>query len=270
MIFYATVDADSIRSYMPDVPYLLPASSWARYNLRTPKLPSHIKEKAADCGGFVATKVWGSYRYTPGQYTAWLASWSPSWAATMDYCCEDEITAGRPGLVRQRQEKTTRMARYFFRHFPGASWCWVPTVQGWRVEDYRSHALQLRPLLKRMADHYGSRSSFRVGIGTLCRRASPTMIHQVVKMVSEILPGYPLHLWGVKLTLLRHSTSLRANVGSIDSAAWNGRFGKGIEEYRRSGLSQREYAFKVALPAYLAKVGSALAPPPPIGPPRMS
>jgi hypothetical protein len=251
MTFYATIDADSIRPYIPDVPVLLPASSWARYNLRPPKLPAHITEKAADCGGFVATKIWGDYRYSPAQYVTWLASWSPRWAAMMDYCCEDEITAGKPGLVRERQEKTTRMARSCFRRYRNASWCWVPTIQGWQVEDYRRHALQLRPLLKRMADHYGSRSSFRVGIGTLCQR--------VVTTVSDILPGYPLHLWGVKLTLLQHRASLPASVESIDSAAWNGRFGQNLEAYRQSGLSQRRYAYTVMLPAYREKVRQALA-----------
>jgi hypothetical protein len=85
------------------------------------------------------------------------------------------------------------------------------------------------------------------------------MIHQDLRMVSEILPGYPLPLWGVKLTLLQHSTPLPASVVSIDIAAWNGQFGTGIERYRQSGLSQREYAYRVALPAYLATVMAALA-----------
>jgi hypothetical protein len=43
------------------------------------------------------------------------------------------------------------------------------------------------------------------------------------------LPGCPLHLWGVKLTLRQHATRLPANVVSIASAAWNGRFGTWIE-----------------------------------------
>src|SRR5690348_3105788 len=42
--FYATIDADSVRDYMPAVPVLLPASSWARYGLRTPRLPDHVTE----------------------------------------------------------------------------------------------------------------------------------------------------------------------------------------------------------------------------------
>jgi hypothetical protein len=69
MTFYATIDAGSIRSYMPNVPYLLPASSWARFNLRRPNLPAHVTHVAADSGGFVATfRNHGVYTYTPQQY----------------------------------------------------------------------------------------------------------------------------------------------------------------------------------------------------------
>ena len=57
--FYATIDVDSVRPYMSKVPVMLPASSWARKGMPPPKLPAHITERAADCGGFVATKVWG-------------------------------------------------------------------------------------------------------------------------------------------------------------------------------------------------------------------
>jgi hypothetical protein len=113
MTFYATIDADSIRSYMPTVPYLLPASSWARYHLRPVRLPCRLRHLAADCGGFVATRIWGDYRFSPKQYVSWLHTFKPEWAATMDYCCKDEITAGKPGLVRQRQARTTQMAWYF-------------------------------------------------------------------------------------------------------------------------------------------------------------
>src|SRR5919198_5756842 len=72
MTFYATIDADSIRSYMPAVPYLLPASSWARYQLRPVRLPRRLRHVAADCGGFVATRIWGDYRFNPTQYVSWL------------------------------------------------------------------------------------------------------------------------------------------------------------------------------------------------------
>ncbi|NHM26934.1 hypothetical protein G7K71_08050 [Desulfofundulus sp. TPOSR] len=136
LTFYATADSDSIRSYIPPVPVMLPASSWARKGMKPPRLPDHISEKAADCGGFVATKLWGDYRYTPDQYVEWLSSWNPQWAATMDYCCEDEITTGQSGLVRYRQQRTTDMAWHFWQHYRDVPWAWVPTVQGWNVDDY--------------------------------------------------------------------------------------------------------------------------------------
>jgi hypothetical protein len=108
--FYVTTDVDSLRDYMPDVPLCLPASSWARYNLRKPNLPEHISEVCADCGGFVATFRWGDYRYSPEQYIKWLHKFSDklSWAAMMDYCCEPEIT-GKQGIVVDRQKQTTEI-----------------------------------------------------------------------------------------------------------------------------------------------------------------
>lgn len=86
MNFYATIAYEQIRQFMPGVPYLLPASSWARGmrkdgTLPAPAIPAHIPEVAADSGGFVATKIWGDYRYSPGQFDYW------------SHCqrCEDEM-----------------------------------------------------------------------------------------------------------------------------------------------------------------------------------
>jgi len=258
--FYATVDADSIRPYMPAVPVMLPASSFARRGLRAPRLPDHITERAADSGGFVATTRWGDYRYTAAQYVGWLRTWNPTWAATMDYCCEPEVL-GREGLVRERQQRTTATAWHFWTTHRAEPWAWVPTVQGWTVEEYRQHARDLRPLVEQMAAHYGAGSAWRVGIGTLCRRASSGMIRDVVQVVRDELPGVPLHLWGVKLGLLQSVGGVPPGVASVDSAAWNGFFGQDLELRRQSGLTQREYAYRVALPDYLRRVRAAAARP---------
>lgn len=259
--FYVTIDSDSVRSYMPPVPVMLPASSWARKGMRAPKLPCHVTERAADCGGYVATKYWGAYRYTPEQYVEWLMSWQPQWAATMDFCCEDEITAGRPGLVRQRQERTTEMAWLFWQEYKKVPWAWVPTIQGWEIEDYCWHARQLRPLIEDMRLYYKNNPFWRVGIGTLCRRVSVSLILEIVTSIARELPGIPLHLWGVKLAVLQSPIALPQTVVSVDSAAWNGFFGRNIENRRHSKLSQREYAYLVSLPRYLQKVKAATCAP---------
>lgn len=69
-VFYATVDADSIRPSMPaGVPVLLPATSFARRGFPTPRLPSQIHEAAADSGGFVAMRR-GGYPFLLHEYAA--------------------------------------------------------------------------------------------------------------------------------------------------------------------------------------------------------
>src|SRR6266481_6906899 len=108
--FYYTIGIDELRPYIPAIPVLLPASSYARYNLRKPNLPAHIIEKAADSGGFVATFKWRDYKYSPEQYVDWLHKWNPQWAATMDYCCEPEVLGKTMGIVQERQDRTTQIA----------------------------------------------------------------------------------------------------------------------------------------------------------------
>jgi hypothetical protein len=266
--FYYTVSGDDIREYMPDVPVLLPASSFVEqrrngeYYLRKPNLPEHIHQRAADCGGFVASFKWGGvYRYSPEQYIDWLHTWKPQWSAMMDFCCEDEITNGRPGIVRDRQQATTGMAYRFWDDYRDAPWVWVPTIQGWYVKDYRRHAREMKPLIDEMRAHYGPASVFRVGIGTLCKRASAEMIRQVVSAVVAELGDVPLHLWGIKLGYLQSGEAMPSQIVSVDSAAWNDRRGRGIEAYRHSGLTQRKHAWTIAQPVYEQKVKKALSTP---------
>ncbi len=270
MQFYPTISRGEVTKYCNATRLMLVASSYAaqevrkrgkvRGNLPVPRLPETVMERAADCGGFVATFKWGKYPYTPAQYVAWLQGWQPQWAAMMDFCCEPEVIA-KTGIVRERQRQTTEMAYHFWQNYKAAPWAWVPTIQGWEVEDYQRHAREMKPLIEEMAACYGTESAFRVGIGTLCRRASVDMIHQVVRAVNEILPGVPLHLWGVKLGLLQSPLALPECVASVDSAAWNGLFRTGREEWKTSGLPQRRWIFDVALPRYQAKVEQALSVP---------
>lgn len=201
MTFYATIAAGDERpKIQPPGSYLYPASSFSlpRFKMRAPKLPPHCNDIAADCGGFVATIKWGDYRYTPAEYVAWLDSFERlTWAATMDYCCEPAIAQDEDAIVR-RQDRTTEMGWHFWSHYKERPWCWVPTIQGWDIDDYRAHAQQLRPLIEQMREHYPQGSGWRVGIGTLCQRADAAMVRSVTRAVASELPGIPLHLWGGK------------------------------------------------------------------------
>lgn len=252
------------------------------------KLPAHVKRVAADCGGFVATRKWGGYPFLSNQYVQWCEAIGPAleWAAIPDICCEDELTAKTDSLtVRERQDETTRLARLFWEQYMTVPWTWTPTIQGWTVEDYVYHAEQMAPLIAEMQSFYYERPgfiaeedgddhdypnyververnmmTFRVGIGTLCRRASTAMIREIVERVSVILPGVTFHLWGVKLAGLT-GHDLPSSVVSVDSAAWNGRFGPGINRIkdevsaieRQTGrfYKQIEYGLLIALPRYI-------------------
>jgi len=179
----------------------------------------------------------------------------------MDYCCEDQITSGIADVVRRRQDSTTAMAHSLWQEYRTSPWVWVPTIQGWHVEEYRRHVAEMRPLITEMHAHYGPGSAFRVGIGTLCARASAKMIREVVTMVAGALPGVPLHLWGVKLSVMQSGIHLPEQIVSVDSAAWNGMFATGRNLWKASGMTQREWCFKVALPTYETKIATALSQP---------
>ena len=281
LTFYPTISAGELGKYAQIPSALLPVSSWAGAALRrqekrglptdmvigripVPTIPVCMTHVAADCGGFVATKKWGKYRYSPEQYVQWLDAIHPEWAARMDYCCENEITSGKPGIVRERQQLTTGMAYRLWDDYRDKPWVWVPTIQGWNVSDYIRHVGDMLPLIREMQEFYEARGQghiFRVGIGTLCARASAEMIREVVMHVAKLMPGARLHLWGVKLGVFKSPIALPEQVVSADSAAWNGMFKTGRNAWKLSGYSQREWCFKVALPDNQAKLLAALSEP---------
>lgn len=270
--FYPTVSKGEWGKYTQELSrVMLPASSWAsaevgkygkvRQRIPVPQLSATMVDTAADCGGFVATRKWGDYKYSAEQYVEWLDGWRPGWAATMDYCCEPPLTGGNRVVIIERQKRTTERAWWFWQHYRTASWVWVPTIQGWDITDYQRHAGELLPLIRQMSSHYGPTRGFRVGIGTLCARASSLMIQQVTAAVSTILGQVPIHLWGTKLGVFKSPVQLPASITSVDSAAFNGMWGRGREEWKHSGMSQRQWCFAVALPTYEQKLLAALSQP---------
>ncbi len=273
--FYATPDstfgATTLCELLPDVPVLLPASSWAsngkggNMKLRRPSISIGVRERAADCGAYGVVRRWDNYPFMTGEYVAWLDSgWAPSWAATQDCCVGAMPDPQDPEVIAECQEWSTRFAAYTWETYGDAPWTWCPTVQGWLPEDYRRHAEALGPLVREMQSVYyenGRYSSFRVGIGSICRRRDPKLVREIVRAVVGALPGVPLHLWGIKVGELKYPEPLPVEVSSFDSAAWNSRFGRDLEAQKASGQSQRVYALAVSLPAYIERVREELGRP---------
>jgi hypothetical protein len=250
---------------------MLPASSFWRKGFPTPRLPAGV-DVAADWGGFVVQKKWqGEPKFSPDEYVAWLHRIDGlTWAAMWDLPCEPELATGARA-VAARQRWTCEQARNFVEWYGDEPFAWVPTIQGYDVEDYRVACDDMRPIIEELYEWYGDLrndddddlwdeetqrnpwggclDSFRVGIGSLCARKDRQQIVDIVNAVAEELPGVPLHLWGVKLAALSGG-GMPDSVVSSDSAAWNGRFGEGMNAVRGSGMTQREYGYRVALPTY--------------------
>lgn len=225
------------------------------HTIPVPPIPETVVDRAADWGGYRVMNDWnGKAPYTIEHYMQWLHGVHPRWAATWDYPC-----GGKKSLssdeVRAQQDETTLMAWTFWHRYRDVPWCWVPTIQGRTVEDYQRHAEDLSPLIRRMKVHYHARTdtAFRVGIGSLVGR-KPKAIKAIVDGVAAHLPsalGY--HAWGVKLSVLASPFGFES-IMSCDSGAFNGRFGEGLEEFKRREEPQRQIVFEEKLPAYQASI----------------
>lgn len=130
----------------------------------------------------------------------------------------------------------------------------------------------MQPLIEEMVGYYLEASTwdepgeerltqFRVGLGSLVPR-SPAFVLATLEAVQYVLGRLLVryHLWGKKLALLHYQTIL-PGVVSLDTAAWNGLYGRQHARRRASGLSERAYSWQVSQPAYAQRVAVALAKP---------
>lgn len=170
-------------------------------------------DAALDSAGFVAAVKYGDYRWTVEDYLDLVASFSWSWWAAMDYCCEPAVAADRP-LRLLRLAGTARMlgqcrAEASRRGLPPP----MPVLQGWTPAEYVACAEWL-PLIEWPT---------LVGIGSVCRRQvnGPDGILAILEAVDAVLPSHcKVHLFGVKSTVL-DLIAHHPRVASVDSMAWD-------------------------------------------------
>lgn len=252
---------DTIRPYLPNVPVLLPIASFQRrdYQLRhPPELPLRGAPVAVDSGAFMWFQRYTTYHFSAAQYVEWIAGVRPpvQWAVIPDRPTED---LDGPESVRLAQAQTTGSIVQMLESFLDVPWSWAPVIQGRTLEDYLIHAIELADIVYELrAVYVQRRKTFRVGIGSICRRGQAWEIRRIIAAIAAVLPGIPLHLFGAKLEVLAGWGTRPPAVISCDSAAWNGRFGSDIAlinaERQRLGLTQRRHSLTVALPRYAARV----------------
>jgi hypothetical protein len=255
--FYFTLTPDLMRPDLwawesaPEVPVLVAASAcWDGRQLRAYSWPAPAPIHFCDSGGFVFGRKAGGFPFSLDDYHEWLTLMRPDVAACLDLPCEAEIAADDAEVAR-RQRWTLEAAAVLMSR--PASWRWLPVVQGRTLEQYADHARAYREA--GLVTEY-------MGIGSLCRRTSLKEIRAIIGTVAAELPGTRFHLFGIALRLLTQHVALHPAVLSLDSGAWNGRFGSDIPEFnaemQAKKWSQRETAIRWALPRYAAKVRAAV------------
>jgi hypothetical protein len=272
--FYVTLDRDTCKPFMDPMPVMLPMASWWRTDVelkRPPYLPIRADAVAIDTGSYVLAQSYADgypYGFTVESIVRWIRGVYPpaSWAVLPDWPCEGKS----PEQVRDIQIRGNfTMMAILREHLTTVPWVWCPVLQGQTVEDYLRHAVELSDIIHTLRDYYAEHHElthhedwFRVCLGSICRRGQTSQIREIVEAVAAVLPGIRLHLFGVKLEVLDGWEGCPDTVWSVDSAAWNGRFGSDItrltNDQRARGMTQREYTIKVRLPEYRRKVEQAL------------
>lgn len=187
-----------------------------------------------DCGGFVAMKRYGGYRWSLPQYIEFATTLRPVWWSAMDQCCEPEVAANKQVVMdRVRATVHTLGETYAYviswkRHLPG----WypnspMPVLQGWDPEDYET-CIRLTeerifcdkaPLAEIGVNGWPD----LVGLGSVCRRNlhGKDGIIAILNRVDKLLPqNTKLHLFGVK-SAAAAALKDHPRIASCDSMAWN-------------------------------------------------
>jgi len=93
-------------------------------------------DTALDCGGFVAMKRYGGYRWTVEQYVALAMQMRPAWWAQMDFCCEPEIASDRPTVFKRIDQTAEYLHEFQSTARRLGTGMPMPVLQGWNPSDY--------------------------------------------------------------------------------------------------------------------------------------
>lgn len=174
-----------------------------------------------DSGGYqAAARFRDEYPYSPQKLHEWAHSVHADVVFGMDWACEDkEVLSKITGVAEEkiadwewRYEKAWQDQVKQFEHYQQGRYDheFRPVIQGHDKEDFIEFAHKLKD------SHLPHR---RVGVGTICKRASTDEIYDVVSSIKSILPHSDLHLFGATLNIWKDER-FENMYKSSDSAAW--------------------------------------------------
>lgn len=169
-------------------------------------LPLHEKASSfMDSGAFSVLKKHGRYPWSPDDFKRVIAKSGPTFFTQMDWPCEPSVRASTGLTVDDHIRLSVESAREV------ASWelegsTFVPTVQGWRLQDY----IRCAELL----EAEGLWGDY-IAVGSVCRRGQVSSILAVARALKDFSPGLRLHGFGIKT-----NPEVLAEFYSADSFAW--------------------------------------------------
>lgn len=193
---------------------------------------------ALDCGGFVAMRKYGGYRWSISDYLEFAVMLRPIWWASMDWCCEKEVAGDRQEVRKRIRKTVVTLAETLAsvitwnRELPGMpATAPMPVIQGWSPNDYL-YCIQLiqqfvisDPNCSIALNQPAGQAEWPalVGIGSVCRRPihGPDGLMRIIETLEAALPPHvQFHLFGVKSQTIKILKD-RPRIASADSMAWN-------------------------------------------------
>lgn len=203
---------------------------------------------ALDSAGFTAIRGFqakgkqagmaGVYPWSYHQYIETAALLRPSWWSAPDLCVEPELSAGDPGVIRERIDITATLLEGCLRLIYDwqnelAKSCNstvvedlikppVPIIQGWTTEQYLDSLELTMQVWERWQPWLAPPKL--IGLGSVCRRTTSHPEHGLYAILNglnrQIPNGSKVHLFGVKGTALNEVKKLPW-IASVDSMAYD-------------------------------------------------
>lgn len=167
-----------------------------------------------DSGGFSQLQAHGAWTGSDAVYATEVVAWAeqagrmPDFAACRDMMCEPFMLAKTGLSIRDHQMWTIESYTNLRAFAPSIAW--LPVLQGWQADDYRSHFELYREAGIDLT------TLPRVGVGSVCRRQATKEGAGIIRACAEL--GVRVHAFGVKVDGLKLYGDV---IASADSMAWS-------------------------------------------------
>lgn len=174
-----------------------------------------------DSGAYTELALHGQWAWTAEDYADFIVRMcgvlgTVEHVGIQDWMCTPSLMGRTGKTVLEHQERTVASFFELRQLAPGVPW--LPTLQGFTLEDYLVCAeLYLR-------SGFDIRTAALVGLGSVCQRNGSEELTELIQALCDAFPGVPFHGFGIKKKgILASCFQLR----SFDSMAWS-------EEARRA------------------------------------